>query len=110
MLRALKLQRSEPIRKAMRDDKEILLDGDSYRDIVQMDHPVHVSNEEQQQDPPEHVYMSIEEQPPAELDILQGESRFSKFLHNWNSVGICLFYNLCMIVLVLVIFIYKRKY
>ncbi|XP_022228299.1 uncharacterized protein LOC111078066 [Drosophila obscura] len=94
MLSALKLQRSERIQKTMRDDKEILLDGESYLHIIQIDEPENVSNEEQ---------------IPAEMDIVEDEPRSYRFLHNWNTVGICLFYNLCMIVLLVLIFIYKRK-
>ncbi|BFF95344.1 uncharacterized protein DMAD_12765 [Drosophila madeirensis] len=79
----------------MRDDTEILIDGESYCPITQMDQP---------------EVVSIDNQQPEELEDVQEEPRSYRFMHNWNTVGICLIYNLCIVVLLVFIYLYKRKH
>jgi len=78
-----------------REDKDVLLEDDSYR-IIEMDH---------------HLQESDAEQPNIEVDVVNIEERSPyTFLQNCNFVGLwmCVLYNFCMISLVVVIYIYKR--
>ncbi|XP_034125556.1 uncharacterized protein LOC117582101 [Drosophila guanche] len=79
----------------MRDDTEILIDGESDCPITQMD---------------QHEHVSMENQQSEELEYVQEEPRSYRFMHNWNTVGICLIYNLCIFVLLVYIYLYKRNH
>ncbi|XP_016963418.1 uncharacterized protein LOC108033584 [Drosophila biarmipes] len=79
----------------MGEDKDVLLEEDSYR-IIEMD------NRLQESDPG---------QPDIEVEIVNIEERSPySFLQNCNFVGLwmCVLYNFCMISIVVIIFIYKR--
>ncbi|KAH8246500.1 hypothetical protein KR038_005805, partial [Drosophila bunnanda] len=71
------------------DDENVLLEDECYK-IIEVD-PVPESNED--------------------FEILTGqEYRPYRFLQNCNSVvlWICVLYNLCMILLIIFVFVYKK--
>ncbi|KAH8333926.1 hypothetical protein KR059_004593, partial [Drosophila kikkawai] len=75
------------------DDKNVLLEDDCYK-IIELD-----------------IEPGNNEENDNEIEILEEEVNPSyRFLQNCNSVAlwICVLYNLCIVVLLVFIFVYKK--
>ncbi|XP_017107033.2 uncharacterized protein [Drosophila bipectinata] len=84
----------------MSDDTTVLLEEKSY--IVEMDHPTQENVQEEPTGDYEEDHFEV---------VVEVESGPYRFLRNWNSVGVwmCAVYNFCVLLLLITVYVYKRK-
>ncbi|KAH8278002.1 hypothetical protein KR026_001259, partial [Drosophila bipectinata] len=77
-----------------------LVDEKSY--IVEMDHPTQENVQEEPTGDYEEDHFEV---------VVEVESGPYRFLRNWNSVGVwmCAVYNFCVLLLLITVYVYKRK-